>query len=494
MGVVKKGSFYSTLLIGVGVILGFFISGLLLPNFLTEEQNGVLSLLNSYSLIYSQIVILGIHTAVIKFFPHFKNDANRHHGFLTVISLVLFISFLFFLIYYFVTQFYFLQLFNKSPLLKQNYFYIVPLTFFTLYFTLFDNYSAANLKPVRGFFYRDVLQRILVLIALGVYILYQLSFSVFLFLYVVALCLPTVLFAGWLIKEKQFSLSIQMNELYKKNWRYMAKVSAYSLFLGIAWVGVNNIDSIMVERLINLKSAGIYSRNMFFGILVSIPYRALHKAASGVIAQAFKEGELNKIKDVYYKSTLTQLMIGAFIFWGIWLNIHNVYQIIPASYEQGKYVIFFIALGNFFTMVGGVNTAIINFSPYYKWNAYFVAVLLVLVIGLNFVFIPTLGLTGAAAATSFSYLIYNFLMWWLLLKKYQFQPFNSHHLIALIIAIVAYFIASLIPQQTFYIQDILIRSTVFTIIYGLLIYQLKLSPDINLLINQLLQKIPLLKN
>ncbi|MCC7050266.1 MAG: lipopolysaccharide biosynthesis protein [Bacteroidia bacterium] len=485
MGTVKKASLYSTILQGIGILLGFLISGVLLPNYLSEDQNGVISLLNSYSLIYSQIAILGVHTAVIKFYPHFKNDSNRHHGFLSMVTLILLVSFLIFTLYYYLSKPYFKETFNNSPLFRDNYFYILPLTFFTLYFTLFDNYSTAILKPVRGFLYRDVIQRLLVLTCIGTFIFYKLNFNFFLFLYVVALCLPTVLFVSVLLKENHFTWKIKWYPLYRDNWRYMAKLSGYSLLLGLAWVGANNIDSIMIERMIDLKSAGIYSRNMFFGILVAIPYRAIHKVSSGVIAQAFKDNDINQIKSVYYKSTLTQLIIGSFIFCGIWLNIHNVYKIIPASYEDGKYVIFFIGLGNLSTMIGGVNTAIINFSPYYRWNSYFVAILLIAAVGLNFVFIPIWGVSGAASATALCYLGYNFMMWVLLKKKYQFQPFNKSHLIAIIVIIVCYFIAYLIPVINNFTIDVLVRSTVFTALYASIILKTNLSPDINKLVTDI---------
>ncbi len=494
MGIVQKSSFRSSILLGIGIMLGFITAGILLPNYLTEEQNGLLTLFNSYSLIYSQLVILGLHTAVIRFFPHFKNDTNKHYGFLTNASVFILLSFLVFAGYYYITKPYFKDWFSSSPLFDQNYFYILPLTFFTLYFYLFDAYSTAQVKSVRGFFLKDVLQRVFILIAIVLFIILQLKFNSFVLLYCLAFCLPTIIFFFILAKEKQFTLLPRWDDMYTRNWRYMAKVSGYSLLLGISWVGISNLDAIMIERMLDLKQAGIYGRNMFFGILVSVPYRAIHKIASGVISNSFKEGNISNIKDVYYKSTITQMAFGLFILGGLWINIENIYHIIPTSYEDGKYVILFIGLGNLFTMTGGVNTAVISFSPHYRWNTIFVALLLIMVVVCNLIFIPWWGISGAALAVAISMFIYNLMMYILLLVKYKFQPFSVKHLLVLIISSIAYLISYIIPTiEASFIGDILIRSIVFTLIFGGGVLVSKVSPDINKMLFDFLKRLKLPK-
>lgn len=479
MGIIQKRSFHSTLYLFIGILIGFVTSGLLLPNYFTEEENGLLTLLNSYSLIYSQIAILGVHTVVIRFFPHFKNEATKHGGFLTVMSLVVFASFLFFVLYYYSTQFFFQRLFAKSPLFEKNFFYLLPLTFFAVYFYLFDAYSTALTKTVRGFVLKDVAQRLFILSAIFIYIIWHVQFDFFLLLYCLSLCLPTIIFFGILLGEKQFSLTITSGEYFRSNWKYMTKVAGYSLLLGVSWVGVSNLDAIMIERMLDIKQAGIYGRTMFFGVLVAIPYRAIHKISSGLLSTSFKENNISNVRDIYYKSTLNQLILGIFIFIGIWLNIHSIFHIIPSSYEAGKYVIFFIGLGNLFTMIGGVNTAVISYSPYYRWNTIFVGVLLFMVIVTNLIFIPEWGITGAAVATALSILLYNLMMFLLLLIKYKFQPFSWKHGVVVLISLLSYFGVFLIPELTNYFADILLRSILFTIVFSFLILITRISPDIN---------------
>jgi len=474
-------------------MLGFVTSGLLLPNYFTEEQNGVITLLSSYYLIYSQLALIGLHTTVIRFYPHFKNDENRHHGFLTMMSLVIAFSLILFSFLFFTSQYLYPNFFGNSPLFIKHYWLVFPLTVFTVYFYLFDAYYSASLKGSRGFFLKDVIQRILILIAVVAFIVWKFNFDRFILIYCAAVCVPTTIFMITLLREKQFAFKPSLNHLYADNWKYMTKVSGYSLLLGISWVAINNLDAIMIEKMLDMKQAGIYGRNMFFGILVSIPYRAIHKISSGVISNSFKEGDLANVKSVYYKSSLNLTIIGAFILGGIWLNIENIYHIIPTSYEAGKYVILFIGLGNFFMMMGGVNTAVISFSPYYRWNTIFVGILLPLVVVNNLIFIPIWQITGAAVATALSVFLYNLMMYIFLIKKYKLQPLNIKYLFVFLISAIAFLAARYIPIMGSFILDILVRSTCFTLLFCGLTFAFKLSTDINDVANIVLSKVGIVK-
>lgn len=479
MGIIQKDSSISTIYLLVGVLLGFISAGLLFPNYFTIEQNGIISVLTSYYLIYSQIALFGLHTTVIRFYPHFKKDNSGNNQFLTIMSLVVLCSILVFSMLFITTKQLFPIFFDDTKPFMKYYWYVLPLTIVTVYFYLFDAYYTVRLKGTKGFFLKDVLQRILVISIILLFIIFHFNFNLFVILYVIAIAIPTIVFKFYLIKEKQFSYSLTIPKEYNDNWRYMAKVSGYSAILGISWVGVNNIDAIMIESMLDIKEAGIYGRNMFFGALVAIPYRAIHKISSGIISNSFKENNIENIKQVYYKSSINQMILGLYIFLGIWLNVHNVYHFIPESFISGKYVIFYIGLGNLFTLIGGVNTAIISFSPYYRMNTIFTFILLLLVIITNYIFIPQWGIVGAAIATALSIFLYNLMMYIFLWKKYQFQPIGLNHIKLLVIAMFVFGIVYFIPKVELFWLDILIRASIFSVLFGILVLGLKISDDIN---------------
>lgn len=489
MGIIQKQSFYSSLTLGIGILLGFFTSGYLLPNFFTEEQNGVLTLLNSYSLIYSQVAMMGLSTVIIRFYPHIKDIHQHRPQFLWFISLLGLAGFTLFLGFYYITKPFFKSVFEASPLFSQYYFLLIPWTFAVLFFYLYDAYSTAIQKPVRGFILKDVVQRVLILGSIGAYILYTLRFAEFMWAYSAAILLPTLFMAMLLIREGHFHFGFDFIRSYRVHFKDMSKVAGYSFLLGLTYVGVTNVDAIMIERYMDLEAAGIYGRNMFFGVLVALPYRILHKSASGLLASQFKQHDLTAVKNIYYKSCLNQLIIGLFLFCMMWINIHNIYQIIPKSYEAGKYVIFFLGLGNLINMAGGVNTAVISYSPYFRWNTYFVVSLLLLIIITNMALIPLYGITGAALATAISLLIYNAGMYVLLFAKYRFQPFNTRHLLVVIYAMLGLGACAALPVISNYLLDLAVRCVVFASLFGTLVLLTRISPDMNGFLEFLLKRL-----
>jgi O-antigen/teichoic acid export membrane protein len=75
-----KGSFFSYL----GVAFGFITVGLLWPRYLEPEQIGLINFLVALSAILAQVGSLGIVNISIRLFPEFRNDSNRHNGFLSL--------------------------------------------------------------------------------------------------------------------------------------------------------------------------------------------------------------------------------------------------------------------------------------------------------------------------------------------------------------------------------------------------------------------------
>ena len=75
-----------------------------------------------------------------------------------------------------------------------------------------------------------------------------------------------------------------------------------------------------------------------------------------------------QLEMLYKKSSITQLIIGGFIFILVWFNIENIFKIIPHGnvYAQGIWVVFFIGLGKIFDMATGINQEIVGSSKYYK--------------------------------------------------------------------------------------------------------------------------------
>jgi O-antigen/teichoic acid export membrane protein len=213
------------------------------------------------------------------------------------------------------------------------------------------------------------------------------------------------------------------------------------------------------------------------------------KISSVVIADAWRENDINVINQIYKKSSISLSVIGLLLFIGIWGNIDNILHIITDKYLSGKYVILFIGIASLFDIALSISPHIIVNSKHYRYLTYFLIIFAILLIVSNYILIPIYGIVGAAIATLISKIIYNIIKYLFLYSKYKLQPFNFKTVLVYLIAIVAYGVSLLLPEQRNYIVDILLRSSIITIIFMVPVYYFKISTDINSKIETTIKKI-----
>ena len=98
-----------------------------------------------------------------------------------------------------------------------------------------------------------------------------------------------------------------------------------------------NIDTVLLGILNNLNNAGVYSIAFFIGTAIQIPARSMNVIASSMIAEAWKQGDREKIGQLYIQTALNQLIIGGFIFLLICVNLKLLLSFLPAAYQAAKW-------------------------------------------------------------------------------------------------------------------------------------------------------------
>jgi len=488
LGIIQKQSISGTIYSYVGVILGFITTGVLLPKLLSTDEVGLLRVLVSYSTLLAQFAVLGFNMVTIKLFPHFRDDEKKHHGFLGLALLVAGIGFLITTLVYLGFHHHIIEnAKGKSELFIPYFYYVIPLVFFTLLFGVFDNYYRVLYNAVIGIVYKEIVQRSLVLAAILLYYFKVVDFHTMVIVYVLALISPAFFLFYRLTKDKQLYLKPDFGFIDKQLAKEMLSVAFFGIIASYSGVLVMNIDILMINQYLGLKDAGIYTITFFFGTLILVPMRTMGKISSVIIADAWKQNNRKTIFDIYQKSTLSLGVIGMLLFIGIIGNLDNIFQIIGKNYIAGKYVIVFIGLANLSDIFLGVSPHVIVNSKHYRWLSYLLIGFATLIIISNLIFIPIYGIVGAALASFFSKFIYNFAKFFFLKKTYRFQPYTSKHILLLLAGIIAFFSVYYIPEMPNFIVDILVRSSIITIIFTALIYWWKISDDVNLKIDKLVK-------
>ncbi len=491
LGIIKKQAFQSSVLIYAGTIIGFVTTGLLVPNLLSKGEIGTIRLLMSYSAIFMSLGVFGFGTVTIRFMPRFFDPGKkRYHGFLGLSMLMGFIGFLIACaVIYAIRPAIIQNNLDKSPQFAEFFFLIIPLTFFQVYYALFDAYNNALTRSSYGIFLRDFVQRIFLLIGILLLMFHFFDFRLYLYYYVSAVCLPSILILIHIIRHNAFDVFINFDFLKKPLVSSMASVGLFGLLNTFSFIAVMQIDSIMLNIYLDAATVGIYTITFYFGTLVLIPAKALNKITPTLIARAYKEKDLDTVKDIYYKSTANLFLIGTLILLGLCVNLENIFHIIPASYADGKYVIVLIGALNLVKMSGGSNDSIITFSSHYKTTTVLLVFLVLLIVIFNLIFIPMYGMAGAALASLFAVGCHNFAKFVFIKHKFGFNPYNFQYLLVLAFSGLIYLLISTLPEMQNFILEIMMDSVVTMFLFYLAIKYLPLAKEADTYIRQILSQI-----
>ena len=490
MGIIIKQAVKSTILSYFGAFLGFLTVWFMNRLWLTPEQNGLLNVIISISLISSSLSNLGMAGVVLRMFPHFRNPQTRHGGFMFYpLALTAVGSLLFIILYLTFKDDYVARNTVQSPLLASNVYYLVPLTFFLGIFNVLDAFTRALFLSTAGVLIKEVLLRIVILAAALAYHFNLLDFEQFVLIYFASFCAMAFAMIGVLIANKEWHWKKPTTPLTAELKKEMRDVALFSVITGLSGMMISSIDKVIVNDKLGLAAAGIFSIATYFGSMIQIPARSIIRITASVISESWKKNDLENIRHIYRQSCLNQLIIGLYLLIALWVNIDSLLALMPAEYSIAKYVILFMGIGYLVDLATGANGAIIGTSIYYRYDTLFMVLLVVFTFFTNMMLIPIYGITGSGIASCLTYLLFNLLRLGFIKIKFNMQPYSPVFLKVLGIGLIAYIVSLLLPATGMHYLDIALRGTVVTIIYGVLIVSLNISPEVSMLTQQAINRV-----
>lgn len=493
MGVIKrqtiKGSVYSYL----GVAIGLLYT-ILSVKLLTPEQIGLFAILGAVSAIYSQFATLGFTKVIERLFPYFSDKDRKHNGFLFLTVAVGMVGFAISLITFFILKPWIVEHYQAdSSLFVEFIWYLIPLIFFRMFSVMLDTYNKMLFDATTGSILSDFVYRIGTISLLGSFFLKWINFSQFVFGFVFFLSLPAIYLAGLLIYRKQFNLQPKLEFITPLRRNEMISLSAFGLISGLSAVALKQIDTVMVGAYTNEATTGIYSILFFFGTVILIPSVALGKISSTIIADAWKNKDMNTIKDIYYKSSINQLFASLLIFILIVTNLHNVFTLLGPKYDGTDWVIILISLSSLIVSSTGSSVQIIGTSHKYKIQTYSMGVLVVLVVVFYMLFIPRWGMNGAALGSLLSVSGASLLRVFYLKRSMNLFPYRFAHFKCVAIGIPAFAVGKIIPDFDYFLIDLIIRCSAISVVFIGLCYLFNVTGDLNLIVNKFLKQFRIIK-
>lgn len=487
---VKRESITIAILSYVGMAIGYINKILLFPNFLSEEQVGLTGILLTIALMYAQFSALGINSSIIRFFPFFRTPDKKNNGLFFWSALGISIGFILFTLLFLVFKEPVIRYYAvNAPLLSKHYLLLIPLALTTLFYNFYNSWLQALSKTIISTGVYDVLLRLLITAAISLYALGVINFEQFLAGYILVHFVPTLVL---LIYTAAIGESYAKPVIAPRTKKLLAIFFTYGLwqFFGSASSYIIPVlDQTMLAGIRGLEENGVYIVMLYMVSALMIPYRSIIKVATPLVAGYWKTRDMRSMRDIYRSSSLTSLIAGCGLFVLIWVNLDNIFSLIPESYSAGRYVFLFLGLGRIIDMYSGLNGIILVTSKKFRYDLVFSLLLVVLTFATNLMFIPRWGMTGAAFATMMSLIIHNVVRVLFVRRFYGITPYMWKDLLVIALALITVAVLVLIPKVGGFISDVLIRSVVVCMVFGLGIYYSRISPEINSLVEGIIRKL-----
>lgn len=228
---------------------------------------------------------------------------------------------------------------------------------------------------------------------------------------------------------------------------------------------------------------------MYMVSAMLIPYRSMVKVATPVVTNLWKERDMAGMQRIHRDVSLMNLIVGCFFFLTIWINLDNIFSLMPASYSAGRYVFLFLGLGRIFEMYAGLTGVILITSKRYRYDFTFSVLLVGMTVASNAALIPSLGMNGAAIATMSTVIVYNLIRIGFVWKFFRIQPFAATDCWIVLLTGAMVGLSALIPYLGNFILDAAVRTLVISLLFGATVYYTNASPQLNATLDGLLARI-----
>ena len=350
---------------------------------------------------------------------------------------------------------------NANDLLKDNFFYVLLLVFFISFYDLLTAVSRSFLNAATPVFINEVFLKIYSMSVLLLHWFDVVDFTTFLQIYLFGYFLKFVIlfFLQW--KSDRLEIDFSFSNLDLKE---LLRFGFYVLIGGASIIIVTRLDMMMIGALLDLEQVAFYTIAFFIGDAIKVPARSVSAISIPLLAKAWEEQDMHEIKALYVKSSINQLIIGGIFFLCVWINVDNIFALLPDKFQEGKWVVFYIGLSQLINISCGLNGAIIINSKYYKYDLYTNALLVMITILTNYTLIPIFGINGAGIATAISVLLFNIIRLFLIQKKMNMHPFNLCTIKTILLLFLIFFIINILPEINHAFFDIVFKSAIAIII------------------------------
>ena len=506
MGIVARQSIKGTIATYIGVAVGIVTTFFIQTKALQPEQIGLIDILLQCSLLFGGLAQLGTNSSAMRYYPFFKDEEHRDHGFFGWTLLVPLIGFTIFLIAFFFFKGAIVDFFTKDSEVGADMFskyvnFVIPLAFFMLYISVFETNSNLLLRIVLPKFVREVGLRVG---TLAIYLLYfykVIDFDGVIVSFCVMYGLATLINIVYLFSLKRVSFKIEWDYIKPQLKRDFLFYTLFMITSALAGNMIPMLSKFFVAAKTSFHLAGVFTIATNIAALVEMPYRSLGAISRPHISEAMAKQDVKQADALCKSVALHQFIAGTFVFFLIWINIDFIFDLLPNGdiYRLGKWAVLILSLSRLVYSTLGVTNTLLSYSKYYYYSLIFTILLAITSLGLNAWLVPQYDINGGALANVVSYLIYFILLLVFIKWKIGVNPL-SLKLLPVAAIVLALFVLNWLWESTLMplfaqlfakplfgqLIDAALKSTVFLALGLTAIYRLKVSQSVNDLVDRVL--------
>ena len=504
MSVIRNQGAWSTIITYIGFVIGAVNMFFILPNIFSKEQVGLVTIFYSVAAPLIALGMFGMLTIIPKFFPYYKEQVPaKQSDLLTWALLIPTIGILIWGSIAYCFDDFILRKLGKSPLIKE-YYYLFPIyTIGLMYSTILENFNNQLKNTIWTSIVKELALRLFTVILIVLAFWGFIDFTTFIEWQSSIFIVAIVLFAIGLKRMNYWHFTFTPSILTKRVYDKALKYGGFFWLASFAGIMSMFVDTFGVAGREGLGATADFGLANQLVMVLQAPQRALQNIIMPIISTSWKMNDIVNIEKLYKKSALNLFLIGGTFFILIIANLQDILLLLPPSYKGIELLFIVLGVSKLIDLSTGVNAMIVGLSKkHWKGDFYGNILLLSLMLPLVWFFIKWYGVMGAAYANLLASFLFNTYKCIFLYVKVGIHHLSRSLSMAIVLISVFSLFFIFVPTSFTFVENKLwnvllcvgIRSIVLISILIGSYYYLKISEDINILLNIVLRRLKITKS
>jgi O-antigen/teichoic acid export membrane protein len=468
---------------GVGALNTYFFT-----SYFTPTQFGLTTIFMAVATMMTALAMVAMPSYIYKFYPYYKDHVPlRKNDMLSWALLVGCIGFVMVMIGGWVFKSLVVRKFGEhSPELLQYYYWIFPMGLGLTIYTILESYTWNIGKPVLTSLLKEVAWRLFTTLLIVLFITGLInSFDIFIKLYAFGFPAIALILFVYLVAKKRAFFTFTISNVTR---RFFKKIVAFTIFIysaGIISTISQVIDTIVIASINGTEKAGIFSLAQYLANVIQAPQRGIVAASIPHLSRAWKDKNHGRLQMIYQRSSINLLIFAMGLFLLMSLDYSEAILTfgLRADYLLSFNAFLLLGLMRIVDMGTGLNAQIIGTSNYWRFELISGIVLLLVMIPLTILLTRAYGILGPAIANLISITTYNLIRIIFLWFKFKLFPFTMQSLYTILSGLAAFLLCYYLFRNVHGMAGLVIRSIVFIGLYAGCVIGLRLTPDVQPVMN-----------